>query len=146
MNELKLIEMKSLVGEHILSGCDESKQGIKDEDWHVEDANCLNFVLDGTTYTAIEDYQDGYRSCMKKLIVSDYQVKNTFTPIRVLITYREKSQDYLAQAEILDIFDIANGKRVIEVGTDNFNDYYPVFVASFSPENMSSNDDRYPNA
>lgn len=137
--EEKLVEMESLVGKHTLSGVDEVLRKIEDG-WHgFEDCQCINFVLDGKTYTAIEDPSDGYRSALEKIIESDEKVDNIFDPIDVVVTLREKSR-YGDYCEILDFIDIKNGKCVLEIGTDNTDDYYPSFVACWIPENMSINE------
>jgi hypothetical protein len=146
MNKIETVDFLSLVGEHWLSGCDEETLSFETGySWRpVEDANCINFILDGKTYTAKEDPNDGYRSMMDDLFVSDYQVKNTFHPVKVVVSHVTDNSDKWSHIEcdILRFTDCVNGKVVLEVGTDNTDDYYPSFVASFSPENMSINEGR----
>lgn len=134
------IDMQSLVGKHLLSGVDESQLEITR--WtNVENCQCINFILDGITYTAIEDPSDGYRSMMEKIIISETKVTNTFAPVEVLVSYRDKTEgSYKGDCEILDFTDTKNGKRVMEIGTDDSDDYYPSFVANWTPENLSVND------
>jgi hypothetical protein len=140
MNENNEIEMQSLVGKHLLSGVDESHLGIKTWDDDFEDCQCINFILDGKTYTAIENPEDGYRSSMDKLIESEEIVSNTFASIEVLCLYKNKTNNrYSDDCDILEFYDTKNGKIVLEIGTDNTSDYYPSFVASFTPENFSCN-------
>jgi len=135
------IEMESLVGKHLLSGVDESKMSVNTYGDIFEDCQCINFVLDGVTYTAIEDPDDGYRSQMDKIVVGDTKVTNVFAPVEVLVSYRDKTEgSYPGECEILDFTDTKNGKRVMEIGTDNCDDYYPCFVASWMPENLSINE------
>jgi hypothetical protein len=135
----ELIEFASLVGKHLLSGVDETNRQVKKWDFF-ENCQCINFVLDGKTYTAIEDPQDGYRSSMEKLILSDDVVSNTFEPVEVLVVHRTQSEGYSSNCDILDFFDTQNGKRVLVIGTDNNEDYYPAFVANWIPENLSINE------
>ena len=94
---------------------------------------------DGVVYTAVEDPSDGYRSSMEKLFVSpNDDVRNVFPPCRVLA--RKKPDDrWGGKNDTLELIDIATGKVVMEVGTDNSDDYYPSFVSAFWPENMASN-------
>jgi len=133
------IDMQSLVGKHLLSGVDESQLEVKH--WgNVENCQCINFILDGITYTAIEDPSDGYRSAMEKIIVSGTKVTNVFEPVEVVVSYREKTEGYFnGKCDILDFTDTKSGKRVLEIGTDNSDYYYPSFVACWTPENLSVN-------
>jgi hypothetical protein len=134
------IDMQSLVGKRLLSGVDESEISVKQYGDRFENCQCINFILDGVTYTAIENPDDGYRSSMDKIIVSGTKVTNTFAPIEVLVSYRDKTEgSYKGNCEILDFADTKNGKRVMEIGTDDSDDYYPSFVANWSPENLSIN-------
>jgi hypothetical protein len=104
-----------------------------------EDANVVNFVLDRKTYRAIEDPEDGYRSSLRTLCLTKHKVANRFTPIEVLGIYEERSR-YGSSANVIQFYDAQNGKLVLEVGTDNSDDYYPSFVGSFTPENMHINE------
>lgn len=135
MNENNEVEIRSLVGKHLLSGVDESRLNIKQWDGDFEDCQCINFVLDGKTYSAIEDPSDGWRSSMDRLIESNEIVSNMFVPIEVLCVYRDKQHS--TACDIIEFYDIKNGKKILEVGTDNSDDYYPSFVASWIPENIS---------
>lgn len=131
--EEKLIKMQSLVGKHILSGVDMEK--IKACNGY-EDAQSISFVLDNKTYTAIEDPSDGYRSSLDRLIESDRNIINKFQPIPVFVVYDTQG----GCSELLDFYDIENGKCILQIGTENTNDYYPYFIAYWQPENMSINE------
>jgi len=91
-------------------------------------------VLDRKTYTAIEDPTDGYRSAMKEIKESKAIVKNKFSPVKVMGIMRPNSLD-----ELIDFYDIKTDKIVLSVGTHDYSDYYPMFVAEFTPENMIIN-------
>jgi len=129
------IELKSLLGGHKLSGVDMINRQIE-KYGSMEDCNVINFVLDGKTYTAIEDPSDGYRSSMEKIFISDDKVINNFKPIAVVAI--EKPCTY-CENDVVQFFDCKTGKLVLEVGTENVDDYYPSFVANFNPENMILN-------
>ena len=134
------VDMKTLVGKHLLSGVDESSVVI--ERWgDLENCQCLNFILDDLTYTAVEDPNDGYRSSMDALIVSGKKLTNTFDPIEVIVSYADKKVGSWGndKCDILEFIDAKNGKKVLEVGTGDTDDYYPYFVASWMPENLSVN-------
>ena len=134
------LELKDLVGEHVLSGVDFCTTKVEMWGEHFEDCEVVNFVLDGVTYTAIEDPNDGYRSCMEEIKVSDTPIINNFPGQRVVATMRPDEK--YANNDILDLIDVVTGKVVLSIGTDNYDDYYPCWVAVFYPENMSINADR----
>lgn len=129
MNE---IELKDLCGEHLLSGVDRGAEKISGYD----ESETLNFTLDGKTYTACEDPNDGYRSSMRYLRVSAQPTTNNFSPVKVTGRMKTDSCDV---DDVLQLVDSATGKIVLEVGTANIDDYYPYWVAKFSPENMACN-------
>jgi hypothetical protein len=138
MNET--VVMESLVGKHVLTGVDEINRKIEDYSRSLQDCQCINFILDGITYTAIENPDDGYRSMLDKIIVSDESITNIFNPVRVVVSVITKSKEYDNECEILDFVDMVNGKTIMEIGTYNSDDYYPSFVANWIPENMSVNE------
>ena len=129
--------LNDLVGIHILTGVDERKESIRTYGDQFQDCNVINFTLDGKTYTACEDPDDGYRSRMRYLRVSETPTTNTFEGCRVMGKMQDDS-DY-EKNDVLILTDVATGDDVLEVGTSNTDDYYPSFVASFHPERMSVN-------
>ena len=131
------VNLEQLYGEHILDAVDLSNEQVKTWGDRFESAQVMRFRLDGKVYTAVEDPNDGYRSSMNKLFVSEDVIKNVFTPCRVV--GKKKSDDKWGKNDTLELIDCATGQTVLEVGTDNADDYYPRFVASFKPENMASN-------
>jgi hypothetical protein len=138
IENIPAVEFSSLVGEHALDGVDMDTAQVKR--WYgdaMEAANVIRFRLDGKVYMAVEDPDDGYRSTMKKLILCDEPIKNAFQPCRVLARLNDKG-DYHAN-DTLELIDVVTGKVVLRVGTDNSDDYYPWFVAEWTPENMAVN-------
>jgi hypothetical protein len=131
------MKLDDLVGRHTLSGVDFESETANDRDNYFDSLAC-HFILDGITYAAIEDPDDGYRSCMKEILVSNHKVTNKFKPVKVFahMSHWKYSSD---DKYILEIYDEKTGKLVLEVGTDSSDAYYPVFVANFSPENMACN-------
>ena len=115
------VTLEQFVGEHELGGVDMSGSG---------DANGVVFVVDGVSYQALEDESDGYRSMLGELKVVDAPVKNVFQAVRCVGKMR---------GEILELTDAQSGKTVLELGTDDSDDYYPSFVCNFTPEAMSVN-------
>lgn len=134
------VELKSIVGLKVLDAVDFTNERVKrwTEEW--EDCSACRFRLDGKVYLAIEDPSDGYRSHLASLaqFTDEMPMENVFPPVKVLARQRPAGR-YGREADILELIDIQTGGVVLEVGTDNTDDYYPSYVASFSPENMSTN-------
>lgn len=129
------MELKDLVGEHELSGLD--LVTIKSiEDWE-SDADAYLFILDGITYKATEDPNDGYRSNLKDIEISEEKISYVFPPQKVLCTMKD-AEEY-SNNDVLQMHDSINGKLVLEIGTDNYDDYYPICIMSWHPENLSIN-------
>lgn len=124
MTKATPVELESLVGKHILSGVDLGTQG---------EASTIVFLLDGKTYMAVEDPDDGYRSSLGTFEMTDLVVKNVFEGQEVVGSMSSGSDT------TLELTDAATGKIVLRVGTDNSDDYYPSFVSEFTPENMAAN-------
>lgn len=133
------MELESLVGLRTLTGVEMGVLPPDKDAYRYEDANTMAFILDGTTYVATEDPEDGYRSCMRDLNVClpPTTLTNTFPPCQVLC--RMQGSSYGEKNEILECIDIVTGQVVLEVGTSNTDDYYPSFVANFMPHNMAGN-------
>lgn len=131
------MELKDLVGGHELSGVDTTIEKVVGYDGRYEDINVVRFVLDGITYKAIEDGEDGYRSSCKELVVSDEKVSNTFPPQKVIGKMKDNSPDQIN--DIIQFIDMVTQKIVLEVGTENTDDYYPYCILSWHPENLAIN-------
>lgn len=132
------MNLTDLIGEHELTGVDFGELPPDRDNYRYESANTITFVLDGHAYCAMEDPSDGYRSSMRDIVEVPNTVKNTFTPCRVLAQHRTKC-DYGHSSDVLECLDIVTGKVVLEVGTENDDDYYPSYVANFTPEHMAVN-------
>jgi hypothetical protein len=133
------VAFETLIGLHELDAVDEGNASLPR--WEgsddTEDCNVLWFRLDGKVYGCVEDPNDGYRSSMRDLVTWDRQMTNAFPACRVLVRHRTKGHYH--ETDILEFVDVVTGKTVLEVGTDNSDDYYPSYVASFTPENMAAN-------
>ncbi|MBD9456011.1 hypothetical protein IB244_31610 [Rhizobium sp. RHZ02] len=138
-------ELQDLTGKMMLDAVDFDTQEFelwaRSED--MERCSVCRFRLNGTIYVAVEDPSDGYRSSLRELVVQpDATMHNVFPPIEVVGVYRNRKD--FGSSDILELIDTANGKTVLEVGTENTGDYYPSFVASFHPENMNANSEVKP--
>ena len=133
------MELKDLVGKHLLSGVELSTEDIKlyERSDKTEQCNVIKFVLDGITYKAVEDPVDGYRSTCKELIVCNEPVNNNFSPQEVV--GKMKDNDTYSTNDTIQFIDTYTGKIVLEVGTDNTDDYYPYCVMNWNPENLAIN-------
>ena len=141
--EKEEITLDSLVGFHRLTGVEMTQTKVckYDDEW--EEVDSISFRLDGKIYTAVEDPSDGYRSCMKHLVLDKgRRIANRFAAVQVLAIKKRSSVYH--DNDTLEFIDVLNGKTILEVGTDNSDDYYPTFVARFSPENMAINEAAQP--
>lgn len=123
MNKVKL---KKLAGKHVLSGVAMS--------YTKHDAECVKFILDGKVYVATEDPNDGYRSCMKSLELSNEKLAPNFPDTEVEVAYQSDDNH-----ELCHFVATQNGKEVLTIGTDYTEEYYPVCVFRYSPENLPCN-------
>lgn len=131
------MELKDLVGEHELSGVDITTERVRLYENYREDCEVVRFVIDGKTYKATEDPDDGYRSYLNEIKVTDEKVTNTFPPQKVIGKMKDDESRY--GSNIIQFIDTTTRKVVLEIGTDNSEDYYPCCVMDWSPENLAIN-------
>ena len=128
MTNLKAVSFDSLLGPHVLTGCDECSEHPL-----FPYANSLAFKLDGVALFAIEDPDDGYRSALSDILVCpDATISNTFAACDVMGRYGKEDT-------LIELVDRITGKVVITIGTDNSDYYYPSFIGSFDPTAMAVN-------
>lgn len=136
------MELKDLVGNHLMTGIETGT--VKRNCWGDELINCnyVKFRLDGVTYMAVEDPEDGYRSCCEELKIVDEECKTALPTILVECKMRE---DAYANSwceeknDILEFYDVTNKQMFMAVGTGNIDDWYPYFVFEYTPELLSCN-------
>ena len=117
------MELKDLAkGQAVLTGVDFTYGGT--ERYATND---LSFCLDGVVYVAEEDPDDGYRSTLKEIRVSDQPIKNTFPGIPVMCVMPN---------DILNIYSLLSAGVILRVGTDNTDDWYPMCIMEWSPKNI----------
>lgn len=134
------MELKDLIGERLLSGVDiTTEKKLRYGDTY-EDAEVVRFILDGKTYKATEDSDDGYRSYLNEIEETDEKISNEFEPQKVIGRMKENSE--YQNNDVVQFFDAITEKIVLEVGTENSDDYYPYCVIYWNPENLSINADR----
>lgn len=130
------MELKDLVGKHILSGVETGVLARKYDFWE-DECNYIKFTLDGVTYLAIENPDDGYRSYMNELEVSEEPCKIKLPNIEVVCTMMGDTK--YESNDVLQFVDVLSGKEIMSVGTENYNDYYPYCHLEYHPENMYCN-------
>jgi len=96
-------------------------------------ANCLQFKLDDTVYEAVEDPDDGYRSYLDSVQVSNQQVVGVFfrQPLDTVLVCPFKED----RAEGFLFISTIDGHIWLRVGTDwdGYDYYYPTFVFEYTP-------------
>lgn len=122
--------LKELEGKHILSGIE---QCVGD----YINGGYVKFTLDGITYKAVEDPEDGYRSCMNDLEIVTHSCKFPLPDIEVICHYSKGDH---GNDDILEFIDVNNRKTFLRIGTENYNDYYPYCVMEYIPANLSCNE------
>jgi hypothetical protein len=104
------------------------------------DATGALFGLDGFIYLVFEDPADGYRSNAAPILSfkGDLWELGDRWPEHItmwVVCSMEGSGD-----GVLTMREIASGKVVFEVGTDNSDDYYPSYIARWTPPDSPSTD------
>ncbi|MBN3451381.1 hypothetical protein [Clostridium botulinum] len=99
------MELKDLVGNHKLSGFEYGTEKYKDILGGIDDREFIIFILNGIKYLASEDPDDGYRSVMNELEITDRKVSNIFKPIDVICKMRKSNDDDFETNDILEIYD-----------------------------------------
>ena len=126
------MRFKDLEGVYELSGVDNSTQKLTIYGDDVE-CNTILFVLNDITYKAVENPDDGYRSFCEALKVCKNKVTNRFPSHKVVGKMKN------GNCEIIQFFDIKTNEVVLEIGTDNYDDYYPYCVMRWIPQNLAIN-------
>lgn len=122
-------------GTHFLSGVE--RVTVQTE-WG-DMANGLRFTIDGKSYECYEDKEDGYRST-GHILETDKQCKYNFPPQPVNIEWFDECDEYTSyKTWYLVMKDPSTDLVVLRVGTSDYNDYYPMAILDFTPENMKIN-------
>ena len=120
-------------GWHELSGfCDST---VRDS-YNDEDVNALIICIDGKNYLCYEDPDDGYRS-HSEFKETEQECTNTFPPQRVMIKKYDEENNYDKNHGI-KIYS-PDFELILHVGTQNYDDWYPMAVWEWHPENLPIN-------
>lgn len=113
-------------GAHYLSGIENIRKNGKDG---------VRFILDGCSYECFENESDGWRS-YGELMVSDEICKYNFPPQPVNTSFKDTGYEW-----ILTMLDPKTKGIILKIGTKNYDDWYPMVVFEYNPENMSINNE-----
>lgn len=132
-----------LVGIHLMTGIETGT--VKRENWwskEEDDCNYVKFRLDGVTYMAVEDPDDGYRSMCRNLEVVDEECRTKLPNILIECKMRDDIHDSIwgtQKNDILEFYDTNNKQMFMAVGTGDTDDWYPYFNFEYIPEVLSCN-------
>lgn len=136
----KQVKLEDLVGRHMLDvAMVMSRLPVDDDDWS-EEVDVMSFGMDGKTYTATEDADDGYRSMLGSLEVEDGHttaiLSGTHIEREVEIKYFSKYPDTKPcnheWCDIIRIIDVQTKHIWLELGTDHSDKYYPFCIMRWS--------------
>jgi hypothetical protein len=108
-------------------------------DFYGVDSHC--FKLNNYVFEAVEDPDDGYRSCMAEIQMKDNIDNLIFfgTPIgRVRVEECSRETNYADGIRCLDgykLVDIEDGHVWLRFGTDESESYYPSFFFNYQTKN-----------
>lgn len=98
------------------------------------------FQLNGKNYLCYYDPEDGYRST-SRFFETTQKCKYTFPPQPVLVEQydaRYGEDFYGTSTHGIKIYN-EQKELILWVGTDNYDDYYPVAIFEYYPENLPIN-------
>lgn len=133
------MELKDFTGKHFLSGFDTTSIPNWDNaDQDYDGSIIARFVVDGVTYNAIENPDDGLRSFLDEIVITNEEVTNSFPPQEVIGHMVGDDRMY-----VIEFIDVVTGKTVLGIGTDHTDDLYPFCVMNWFPQNLAINQNRY---
>ena len=105
--------------------------------------NGVIIILDDKIYSCYENPDDGYRSYS---VITEgipdgikEECKVTFPPQLVNVIFEENGGDYPSwRCRITN----NEGELILCVGTDDYDDYYPIGIFEYYPENLPINKDK----
>jgi len=133
------VELSDLVGTRQLSDVETGQISVANAWGDNEECRFVKFTLDGVHYMAVEDPGDGYWSRCRELVVLDEAPRYSFPPQEMRCFMKAKNE-YGERADVLVMQDTTTGEIVLEVGTENYDDYYPYCHFEYHPEGMACND------
>ena len=106
-------------------------------DYYGADEGDSTFKVDGIVFKILEDPNDGYRSMLGAIDYTDQHASIFFgsalARVRIEV-YDGDDADGYGMNQGYALVDIADGHVWLEFGTDNYDDYYPMFVFRHYPK------------
>lgn len=129
-------------GIHYLSGV-----GTFSEETYDEIVEANTFCIDGTVFVAYLNPSDGYRSYGSIYPEPEAKCQYMFSPQPVRIEFVRESEsddmepypDNAPNREYYRITDAVNGKEILVVGNSYWDEYYPMAIFNYTPENLEIN-------
>ncbi len=141
MNNIKTTDLSWFENKtFILSGVDRETKRITDYNYYYgdEESQVIRFELDNIIYVAVEDNNDGYRSAMDKIFIDTKSNIKTRIPGHKVYAKRRNGDRY-SKNDTIEFIDIITNDLVLAIGTDNWDDYYPMFVNEWDITNLAIN-------
>ena len=137
------MKLENLCGKHKLLGIEQmtvQRPSLWNDD-ELEDRNGVAFRMDGVTYLAVENPEDGYRSHCENLEEIPNIPRYRIPDIAVVCSMKPNDTNGFGSGNhnILVVTDEITGKVVMEIGTENYDDYYPCYIFEYTPENLVCN-------
>jgi len=121
------IPFKAFKGRHILSGVSYGNDS--------EGFSMIQFMLDGISYDAVCDPDDGYRSSLGGVYLSEKPCPKNLPNIKVEI--KETQKETNINGIIFTIEDKRRPKKpILIIGTNYDDKWYPSCVMDYTPENL----------
>ena len=117
--------LDGICGKHIFYGCEQI----------FEEPARVIINLSGTNYEFIENKNEDYRSYCEFIGVTDYEPKYKISE-GVFVTVKKCEHEKI---EGIEIFDCETKEIILTIATNYTEDYYPVCVFEYTPENMAIN-------
>ncbi len=116
------------------------------DDWGYGDIEGYLFKIDDVVYIAYLDPDDGWRSYGHIAPCTlNCKCQFEFPPQKVIVqnysNVQKRDEDgyLLEDLTYVTLTDAVTNKEILSVGTDYAEDYYPMAIFKYSPENMSVN-------
>ncbi len=124
----KKVSLSDLTGKHVLDFAAMESSIVENG----EDCNVVSWGMDGCTFVAVEDPDDGYRSYLSCISrhTGKHQSINGAAPIGRPVTIRHLDE---YNKDMIEIIDVSTGHLWARIGTDNTDDYYPYCVLEWNP-------------
>ena len=104
----------------------ELKAGLKGSFYGVDG---YRFKIGPTVFEAVEGESDGYRSCMAEVKAVDKEPKDIFFKRAISkVLVKDKTHGHYGTFDGYELIDLEDGHVWLELGTDNTDDYYPMFT------------------